>query len=109
MDLKEVYHIVLDLLVYAAIGSLASWFYFFYRRRALLGGFWGGMLIGFIGAVIIALIATFNDWFTTLLVWLMVPKINGDFHFRVNILAASLGAFLFVYILNRINHDRERA
>ena len=103
-----IYHIVLDLLVYTLIAALASWFYYSYRQRALIGGFWGGLMVGVVGAVITTLLFTVYDWFTRLFIWLMVPKIGGDFHFRVNIVTAMIGAFLFVSILNRINHNRDR-
>ena len=73
-----------------------------------MGGFSGGLVIGIIGAILITLLATIHDWFTRLVIWLMLPKISPDFHFRVNIITALIGAFIFLEILNRINHNRER-
>ncbi len=105
---QEFYHIILGLLVYVGIGVLVSWFYYYYRRKALLGGFLGGIFIGGVGAVIVTWFATIYDWFATAVVWLMIPKINGEFYFRVNIITAVIGAFLFISILNRINHNRDR-
>ena len=84
-----IYHIILDLLVYTLIAALASWFYYSYRQRALIGGFWGGLLVGIVGAVIITLLSNISDWFTRLFIWLMVPKIGGDFYFRVNIITGA--------------------
>ena len=105
----EIYiRLFLDLLVYIIIGCIASWVYYFYKHKALIGGFWGGALIGTIGAIVITLLSTIYDWFTTFIIWLMIPKINGDFYFRVNLITAIIGGLLFVSILNRINHKRDR-
>jgi uncharacterized membrane protein YeaQ/YmgE (transglycosylase-associated protein family) len=102
------YSIFADSLVYVLIGACAAWFYYHYRRRDLLGGFWGAVVIGVVGAIMIHWLSSlFNVWFIRLVDWLMGPEI-GNFRVRVNILAALGGAFLFVSILNRINHDRER-
>ena len=98
-----------DFIIYGLIGAAASWFFYSYRRRDLLGGFWGGLVIGTIGGVIVSLVASsFDQLFLRLVSFLMYPKINNKFYFTVNIIAASIGALLFVYILNRINHDRAR-
>lgn len=97
-----------DALAYVLTGLVAAWFYYHYMRRDLLGGFWGAVVIGVIGAVMVhSVLSLFNNWFARLLNWLMKPELGG-FHVRVNMLAAMAGAFLFVFILNRINHDKER-
>ena len=106
--MQGLYHIFIDLLVYAVIAGSVAWYYYYYLKRSLIGGFWIGMIIGIGGAVIVTYISTIYDWFTTLIIFLMIPKIGGDFYFRVNIIAAIIGAFLFVYILNLINHNKSR-
>jgi len=102
---------VLDFLTYAATGALASYIYFYRKRRDLLGGFWGGAVIGVVGAVILTYFS--GTWFIELITWMMKSKKifggdQGGVQLRVNLIAAVAGAFLFVYILNRINHDRRR-
>jgi len=104
----SILQIILDILVYGCTGMLASWFYYARRRRDLLGGFWGGAIIGTVGAVLITMLTGIEAWFLRLVNWLMKPTIGEHLLFRVNLIAAVVGAFLFVYILNRINHDRER-
>ena len=102
--------ILLDFFIYALAGMAASYFYFVYKRRDLLGGFWGGAVIGTVGAVIISWLTGIEGWFMTVLTFLMKPTIelwNHSF-FRVNLIAAVIGSFIFVYIMNRINHDKER-
>lgn len=99
---------LLDLAVYAACGLTAAYYYYYRLNRDLLGGFWGASLIGLVGGVLISMITGFNAWFIRLVSWLMQPKFGDDLIFRVNIIAALIGAFLFLYILNKINHDKER-
>lgn len=100
---------VVDTLVYAVAGLAAAYFFYIHRRRDLLGGFWGAAGIGTIGAVLVVKLATiFDHWFYRLVVFLMQPKWSDTTIFRVNLIAAAAGAFIFLYILNRINHDKER-
>ena len=101
-----IYHIALELVVYICIGSLVAWLYHRFGKKSLPGKFWVGAFVGTAGAVLVALLASMRDWFTSLMIWLMVPKINGDLYFRINLLAAFMGAILFVYILRRISHNR---
>ena len=101
--MQELYHTVLDLLVYATIASFCAWYYYFYRAKPLLGGFWGACAVAGVGAVVAVLFANVSNWFQTLVIWLMIPKINGELYFRINIIAAFLGALLFLHILKRIH------
>ena len=105
--MEESINIALDVIVYLTTGVLTSWYFYHFKRKALPGGFWGGVVIGIIGAVMVAWV--FGTWFIELLSWLMNPKkIWGEIFLRVNLIAAILGAIIFVSILNRINHDHER-
>lgn len=109
MQLSNIFPNVLsDMLVYLLAGMIAAYYYYEHRKRALLGGFWGGVLIGWVGAVLISMLAGLEAWFIRIITWLMQPKIGEILLFRVNLITAIIGSFLFVYILNRINHDRGR-
>ncbi len=101
-------HILLDLLVYFSTGLLIAYYYYHFRRKELLGGFWGAVAIGTIGAVLVSMLASFDSWFIRIATWLMQPKIGDRFLFRVNLITAVFGSFLFLYILNRINHNKDR-
>ncbi len=98
---------ILDILVYGLTGAAASYYFFNHKRRELLGGFWGGAVIGVVGAVIITWLS--GTWFIDVVTWMMNTKFLAEgVAVRVNLIAAIVGAFVFVYILNRINHNRER-
>ena len=99
---------LLDILVYVAVSAGVVYYYYFYRHRDLPGGFWGAVVISLIGAVLLNYVLSIRGWFPELVNWLMVPKITSDIRIGVNLIAACIGAFLFVYILNKINHDKER-
>lgn len=100
--------IVSYIIVYFVIGAITAYYYHQWKQRDLPGGYWGALIIAIIGAVIINYILSIRGWFPELINWLMVPKIGYEFRIGVNLIAAIAGAFLFVYILNKINHDRER-
>jgi len=105
---SQIIDILLDLIIYILAGMTASWYYYSRKRKALLGGFWGGAVIGMIGAVIIHMLTGIEGWFIEMVTWLMKPKFGSDLIFRVNLISAAIGSALFVYILNQINHDRNR-
>ncbi|MCB1322696.1 MAG: hypothetical protein KDK34_20720, partial [Leptospiraceae bacterium] len=64
-------------------------------------------VIGTIGAVLLDF--ALSTFFIDVVNWLMKPRIGNDQYVtRINLIAAFIGAALFVYILNHINHDRER-
>ncbi|MCB1165749.1 MAG: hypothetical protein KDK37_02150 [Leptospiraceae bacterium] len=101
--------VVRDLGVNGLAGLAAAYYYYFRLNRDLLGGFWGATLIGTVGAILIGVITSPEVWFSRVIAWLMKPSWGDDILLtRVNLIAALIGAFLFLYILNRINHDKER-
>lgn len=109
MQLSTIFpNVLTDMLVYLLAGMIAAYYYYEHRKRALLGGFWGGVFIGWVGAVLISMLAGLEAWFIRIITWLMQPKLGETLLFRVNLITAIIGSFFFVYILNRINHDRGR-
>lgn len=102
------FDVVFDFMVYGVAGAGAAYFYFSYKKKELLGGFWGGMVIGTIGAILTSMITGIDAWFIKVVAWLMQPKWDEVLLVRVNLITAAVGAFLFVYVLNRINHNRDR-
>ena len=104
----QILELILDFIVYVMVGAAASYYYYGIRKKEILGGFWVGVAIGTAGAVIIGVLTGIDAWFIRLINWLMQPKFGDQFFFRVNLIAALIGSLFFVYILNRINHDRDR-
>ncbi|MCE9599940.1 MAG: hypothetical protein K8S54_18415 [Spirochaetia bacterium] len=100
--------IILALIVYAASGIAASYYFFVVKRKDLLGGFWGGAVIGLVGAVLVSVITSIDAWFIRLISWLMIPRIGDSFQIQVNLIASVIGGLVFVAILNRINHSKDR-
>ena len=107
--LLEFYQFLLDMGLYLLISALFTCYFYYYKRKDLVGGFIGGFFVSLIGAIIITMFASFRDWFSKVVVWLLSPHLFGEFYFRVNLLTAAIGAFLFLFILNHINHDRDRS
>lgn len=91
--------IIIDLLIYIGIGAAMSSLYYHLKRRELFGGYLGGLVVGFIGAIIGGL--SLSPSFKFILYYLSKDTV-------VNILAGSFGAFIILYIMNRLNHNRER-
>jgi len=98
--------ILVDILFFGGISALFAWYFFVYLRKDLLGGFWGAVFVAGIGALI--LFATFQTIIREVIMWLMSPRIGTVQLSNVNLIAISIGAYLALYIMNQINHNKER-
>ena len=83
------------------VAGAVAWYFWSYRKRELVGGFPGGVIAGFIGAILVDFLL--SDIISAVLHWLLQPKFVD-----LNLIASVLGAFLFLYVINRINNDRIR-
>jgi len=91
------------IVLYIGLGALVAFIFYNIKRRDLFGGYIGGLVVGVIGALIGGLVldSLFYDKIVTIL----------DFLSRgagVNLIAGFLGAFAALYIMNKLNHNRER-
>ncbi len=91
---------ILKYIVLIGIAAIISWYFYYFKKKEILGGFIGGMVVAVLGAIIFDLLFTF-DFMKELMKFLTETS-------RVHIPAAFLGAFLALYILNKINHDQDR-
>ena len=97
---------IVDLLFLFGISTFFAWLYYSYMRKDLLGKFWGATMVAAVGALIV--FAILQNVIREIIVWLMSPKIGSVPLSNVNLIAISLGAYLALYIMNRINHNKER-
>lgn len=94
--------LVIDLSVYLLVGAVMAWLFYYSLRKALLGGFTGGLVVGVIGAILGAFLLSG-------IVSAVIKFLQDGLSFStVNVIAALLGAYLSIYIFNKINHDRQR-
>ncbi len=94
---------VLAILLYVGLGALVSWIYYYLKRRDLLGGFIGGLVVGVIGALIGGFILDRLLLDITIKILRFLVYDTG-----VNLIAGFIGAYAALYIMNRLNHDKER-
>jgi uncharacterized membrane protein YeaQ/YmgE (transglycosylase-associated protein family) len=89
--------------IYLAIGALLSWVFYYFKRKDLFGGYIGGLVVGVIGALIGGFILDklFLDLAIKVLSFLV-------YNTGVNIIAGIIGAYIAVYIMNRLGHNKER-
>ena len=91
--------IIIDILIYIVIGGVMASGFYHLKRKDLFGGYIGGLVVGFIGAIIGGI--SLSPVFKFILYYL--SKDNS-----VNILSGLVGSFVFLFIMNRLNHNRER-
>jgi len=95
--------VVKAIVLYISLGALVAFIFYHFKKRDLFGGYIGGLVVGVIGALIGGLVLDnlFYDKIVTIL----------DFLSRgagVNLIAGFLGAYVALYIMNKLNHNRER-
>ena len=97
--LKVLMKIVIFLFIAAGVTSI----FYHLKRKKLFGGYIGGFIIAVIGVVIGEFV----------LDHLLMEKTKVVLNFLVqgagvNIITAFLGAYGAVYLMNKLNHDKER-
>ncbi|HNX24889.1 MAG TPA: hypothetical protein PKG60_12650 [Spirochaetota bacterium] len=95
--------VVKAIVLYIGLGALVAFIFYNLKKRDLFGGYIGGLVVGVIGALIGGLVldSLFYDKIVTIL----------DFLSRgagVNLIAGFIGAYAALYVMNRLNHNRER-
>ena len=85
------------------IGAVVAFIFYNLKKRDLFGGFIGGMVVGVIGALIGAFILDFI--FYDIMVKVMEFLSRGA---GIDIIAGFIGAYAALYIMNSLNHDKER-
>jgi len=95
--------VVKVIILYLGLGALAAAYFYHIKKKDLFGGFIGGFVVGVIGALIGGFIIDmlFNDLVTKILLFLSEKA-------GVNLIAGFIGAYAALYIMNRLNHDKER-
>jgi uncharacterized membrane protein YeaQ/YmgE (transglycosylase-associated protein family) len=102
-DLMNVLMKILAIAIYIGLGALVSWIFFSIKKRDLFGGFIGGMAVGVIGALIGGFILDRFLLDITIKILEFLVYETG-----VNIIAGFIGAYIALYIMNRLGHDKER-
>lgn len=93
---------LIDFLVYLALGAVISWFFFYFRRLDLFGGFVGGAVVALIGAIL-------GTFLLQRPLKIVIDALQEGLHIsNVNILAALVGGTASVMLLSKINNGRQR-
>ena len=91
--------IVIYLLIAAGVASI----FYHLRRKKLFGGYIGGFIVAIIGVVIGEFVIERLLMEKTIEILNFLVKTTG-----VNIITGFLGAYGAVYLMNKLNHDKER-
>jgi len=89
--------------IYLSLGALVSLIYYYIRNKDLFGGYIGGLVVGVIGALIGGFILDYIFYDIAVRVLEFLSRGAG-----VNVIAGFIGAYIALYIMNKLNHDKER-
>ncbi len=95
--------VIKAILIYISLGALVAFIFYFLKKRELFGGYVGGLVVGVIGALIGGLLLDKLFYEITASILDFLSRGAG-----VNIIAGFIGAYISLYIMNKLNHDRER-
>ncbi len=101
--LRTFINVVKAAVIYLSLGALVSYVFYSLKRRDLFGGFIGGAVVGVIGALIGGFVLDYI--FYDIIAWVLEFLSRGA---GVNIIAGFIGAYIALFIMNKLNHDRER-
>lgn len=95
--------VVKAIVLYVGIGAMVAFIFYNIRKKDLFGGYIGGLVVGVIGALIGGLVLDriFYDKIVAILLFLSEGV-------GVNLIAGFIGAYAALYVMNRLNHNRER-
>ncbi|MDH5719680.1 MAG: hypothetical protein OEZ13_03570 [Spirochaetia bacterium] len=99
--MKEILSIIIDVGVYLILGGILSWLFYSWKRKDLLGGFIGGLVVGIFGSILGALLLHRPLKYS-------IDFLQKGLGSNVDILAAIFGGYIALYIFNKINHDKQR-
>jgi uncharacterized membrane protein YeaQ/YmgE (transglycosylase-associated protein family) len=96
--------ILIKIAIYFLIAVCVTSIFYHLKRRRLFGGYIGGLVIAIIGVIIGEYVLDHFFMDKTKEVLNFLVQSTG-----VNIITGFLGAYGAVYLMNRLNHDKERA
>ena len=94
--------IIIDIIFYVLLAALMSWSFYYIRRKELIGGFLGGLIISLLGAILGVFLLQ------DIINYLIEQFKNGFGVSNVNLIAGGFGGYISLVILNAINHNRVR-
>ncbi|MBP7281354.1 MAG: hypothetical protein KBA66_07255 [Leptospiraceae bacterium] len=98
--------ILVDIIFIVGISTMVAWYFYFYLKREVIGGFIGAVVISGLGAILI--LATLQTFLRDIIMWLMSPKLGTIQLSNVNLIVILLGAYLSLFLLVKINYNKKR-
>ena len=90
--------ILVDIIFIVGISTMVAWYFYFYLKKEIIGGFVGAILI----------LASLQTFVRDIIMWLMSPKLGTIQLSNVNLIVIFLGAYLSLFLLIKINYNRGR-
>ncbi|MCB1178347.1 MAG: hypothetical protein KDK36_12250 [Leptospiraceae bacterium] len=98
--------LLIDLFFIVTISMGSAWYFYFYKKINFLGGFIGATAIAGLGALLV--FAFLQRFVRDLIMWLMSPKLGSVQISNVNLIVVFMGAYLFLYLVQKIQFKKKR-
>jgi len=97
--MNEFLRVLASIGIILVIGASISALFYHIKRRELFAGFIGGLVVAVIGAMI----GTYVLNTPIIKIWEIFSNLG-----TVNVFAALIGAYIAVFIMNKLTHNKER-
>lgn len=105
-DSSTPWTILVDMIFIVALSMGAAWYFYFYQKQNILGGFIGATVIAGLGSILV--FTFFQKFIRDLIMWLMSPKLGAFQLSNVNLIVVGMGAFLALYLVQKMQMRNRR-
>ncbi|MDX1958899.1 MAG: hypothetical protein SFU98_10015 [Leptospiraceae bacterium] len=98
--------ILVDVFLLVGLSLFFGWYFYFYLKREIIGGYLGAILFALVGSL---LFFTFSHKIIRdILMWFMSPKIGSYQISNLNLIVVALGAFGTLYLVDKIQNRKRK-
>ncbi len=105
-NISSPWTLLVDLIFILGISMSIAWYFYIYQKNYILGGFMGATAIAGLGALLV--FSFLQRFIRDIIMWLMSPKIGAIQISNVNLIVVFMGAFSFLYIVQKIQFRNKR-
>lgn len=98
--------LLVDMLFISLLSLGAAWYFYFYQKQNFFGGYIGATFIAMLGSLL--MFSLFQKLITDIIKWFMSPKLGAVQISNVNLIVVGMGAFLALFIVQKIQLRKKR-
>jgi hypothetical protein len=98
--------VLIDMFFVVMLSVGVAWYFYFYQKQNIIGGFIGATVIAGLGSILV--FTLFQKIIRDIIMWLMSPKIGSIQLSNMNLIVVGMGAFLALYLVQKMQMRNRR-